>query len=149
MGKNKNPSTIGRMISVIGRARGLKLMSKDKVTRIPHKCGLFLAVLLKEDGYSQDELARRVFVDKATVARALRLLETQGFIIRKEAENNRRMKLVHLTDKARSAAVTMQKVVDDVDSALTRGFDQSELELLERLLARIEANARRLHKSRG
>ena len=106
-----------------------------------------MAVLFKGDGCSQDELARRAFKDKATVARALRILEDEGFITRVEAAHNRRMKLVHLTEKARSLAMKTRRVVAEVDAALTQGLNPEQIGLLKGLLAGVEANARRLHQN--
>src|SRR5262245_8245401 len=60
-----------------------------------------LTFLYKQDGVSQDFLAKHLFQDKATVTRTLEVLDRQGLVKRVSSPTDRRKKLVYITERAR------------------------------------------------
>ncbi|WP_418907484.1 MarR family winged helix-turn-helix transcriptional regulator [Glutamicibacter endophyticus] len=62
-----------------------------------------LALLMKRDGQQQNELAEHLEIDKATVSRIIKQLETQGLITRISDPADRRAQLVSITDEARTS----------------------------------------------
>lgn len=71
-----------------------------------------LAELYRNEGLSQDELSRRVGVDKANTSRALAKLEKYGLIRREGDSSNHRVKKIYLEPKARDikeAFITIQQ----------------------------------------
>jgi len=60
----------------------------------------FLFELYAEEGLSQDELSRRVGVDKSNTSRALAKLESDGLIYRKPNPENYKEKNVYLQTRA-------------------------------------------------
>jgi DNA-binding MarR family transcriptional regulator len=135
---------VGGRISVIARSRRLLLIGRNEARHVPGKAGLILCTLLHEDGCGQDELATRLFLDKATVARGLLGLERQGYVVRKGDQGDRRRKLVFVTDKARATAQALEQIALNLDRELLRGLSPQEADQLAALLERIEANARLL-----
>lgn len=66
-------------------------------------CGgqaMYLFRLCHEPGLSQDELARRLYVNKSNVARQVAKLEQQGYVMRKSSPEDKRVQLVYPTEKA-------------------------------------------------
>jgi DNA-binding MarR family transcriptional regulator len=59
-----------------------------------------LAELYRNEGLSQDELSRRLGIDKSNTSRALAKLEKYGLIRRKSDVNNHRIKKIYLKPKA-------------------------------------------------
>ncbi|MEV0633408.1 MarR family winged helix-turn-helix transcriptional regulator [Streptomyces sp. NPDC050619] len=63
---------------------------------------LLLMHLLDRDGQTQSELLESVDVDHSTISKALRRMQDAGLLVREPAEHDRRVMVVHLTDKGRA-----------------------------------------------
>ena len=100
----------------------------------------FLRQLWRKDGISQHVLSRRLVMQDATTAVALRGLEKEGLIHRRVNRRDRRETLVYLTPRARDLADTLLPVTQEVQAAATRGLSPEEVERLRSLLFRIVAN---------
>ncbi|MEU1551439.1 MarR family winged helix-turn-helix transcriptional regulator [Streptomyces scabiei] len=63
---------------------------------------LLLMQLLDRDGQTQSELLDSVGLDHSTVSKSLRRMQEAGLLVREPAEHDRRVMVVHLTDKGRA-----------------------------------------------
>ncbi|CAL9336824.1 MarR family winged helix-turn-helix transcriptional regulator [Streptomyces sp. NPDC057838] len=63
---------------------------------------LLLMQLLDKDGQTQSELLESVGLDHSTVSKSLRRMQDAGLLVREPAEHDRRVMVVHLTDKGRA-----------------------------------------------
>ncbi|MDQ0766849.1 MarR family winged helix-turn-helix transcriptional regulator [Streptomyces canus] len=63
---------------------------------------LLLMQLLDRDGQTQSELLDSVGLDHSTVSKSLRRMQDAGLLIREPAAHDRRVMVVHLTDKGRA-----------------------------------------------
>jgi DNA-binding MarR family transcriptional regulator len=63
---------------------------------------LLLMHLLDRDGQTQSELLEAVGLDHSTVSKSLRRMQEAGLLVRESAEHDRRVLVVHLTDKGRA-----------------------------------------------
>lgn len=93
-------------------------------------------------GYPDGQLKQHdieLFFDMTnpTVTRVLQNLEKDQWVIRKEAENDRRSKRLFLTDKAKQLVPELARVGRELESQLTRRLDESELEELQVLLRKM------------
>lgn len=138
----------GRRVSVTARA--LRRYLSERFGELGLGAGqyLYLLYLFDEEGCTQEELARRAFVDCGCTARALRKLEDEGFVTRRPHEEDRRRNRVLLTQKAKRSRQRYQDVLVEAEARLTSGFSSEELRQLEGLLERLEANARRMADER-
>ncbi len=84
----------------------------------------FLSELYREEGLSQDELSRRVGVDKSNTSRALTKLEFYGLIRRESDLKNHRVKRVYLEPKAREIQNEFIKIQEKWNAALVAGFSR-------------------------
>ncbi|MCJ2163966.1 MarR family transcriptional regulator [Pseudodesulfovibrio sp. S3-i] len=94
--------TTGRFIALLHRMSSLYLGQELPSVKIGTGQYIFLAELFDEDGLSQEELTKRVFVDKANTARALKKLEDVGYVRRMPDKNDGRIKRVFLQPSARA-----------------------------------------------
>ena len=60
----------------------------------------YIAQICHHPGISQEQLAKRLFVNKSSVTRQLALLEQNGFIYRKSSQTDKRVLQVFPTQKA-------------------------------------------------
>ncbi|WNE94098.1 MarR family winged helix-turn-helix transcriptional regulator [Streptomyces luomodiensis] len=63
---------------------------------------LLLMQLFDKDGQTQSELLESVGLDHSTVSKSLRRMQEAGLLTREPAEHDRRVMVVHLTDKGRA-----------------------------------------------
>ncbi len=92
----KGKKTIGRFISLLYRMSTVYLGQELPALKIGAGQYIFLAELFDEEGQSQDELTKRVYVNKANTARALKKLEDVGYVRRISDKNNKRIKRAYL-----------------------------------------------------
>ncbi|HCA47768.1 MAG TPA: hypothetical protein DEP45_10575 [Armatimonadetes bacterium] len=98
--------------------------------------------LLHHDDVSQEELVSDFLVDKGTVARTVATLEESGLVTRVIDEDDRRVKRVTVTEKARDLEPELKAVTRRWDGRLTAGFTEEERELMLSFLARMMDNAK-------
>lgn len=100
-----------------------------------------LAELYAEEGLSQDELSRRVGVDKSNTSRALAKLEEYGLIHRRGDRQNHRMKKVFLNPKAHKIRNEFRKIQNHWNDVLLGGLTKKEKAGLFSSLRKVADNA--------
>lgn len=131
---------LGRMISILYRIGQSEIGKKLEPYNIGKGQFAFLAELLWNDGISQDEIASNFRCDKATAARAIRHLEQHGYVERKQAVDDGRIKLVFITDKAREFQQLLFSFLEEWTETLVQGFSADEKKTIFRLLSRSVEN---------
>ncbi|GAQ66472.1 MULTISPECIES: MarR family winged helix-turn-helix transcriptional regulator [Streptomyces] len=89
---------------------------------------LLLMQLLDRDGQTQSELLDSVGLDHSTVSKSLRRMQEAGLLVREPAEHDRRVMVVHLTDKGRALRepiAAMWRALEET-SALNLSAQQAE-----------------------
>lgn len=92
-------------------------------------------------GLSQEQIARRIYIDKSNVTRHLGTLEREGFVERKQSETDRRVTLVYPTQKAYDILPYAREITHQWNDYLTEGWTAEEIETLKTLLSRISDRA--------
>ncbi len=134
--------SLGRMIYV------LNLIASKYARQVlgPHGISkehlFYLGTLITHgDGITQDELARRLYVDKSSAARMLVVLEQKGLIQRKPVPGNVRANTVLVTPKARKLWDSVLSKLWRWQDILLAGFSEQEVGTMISLLNRMETNA--------
>ena len=133
---------VGRYIGMVHRCLRSFMRERVEPLGIPEPALPYLLRLFHKGEVTQDELTRAHHGDKATAARALGRLETAGLVTRWPDPQDRRLKRVRLTDKARELEPQVQAAFSAWNVALTAGMDPDESRQAQELLARMAANAR-------
>jgi len=134
---SKKEESIGRMVSILHRIGQSHMGKKLEPYNIGPGQYAFLAELLWKDGISQDEVATKFKCDKATAARAIQHLEHHGYVVRKQSENDGRVKTIFVTDKARKFQPILFSFLKEWTEMLFQGFGNEERKLVLDLLNRI------------
>ncbi|MCZ3364537.1 MULTISPECIES: MarR family winged helix-turn-helix transcriptional regulator [Methanobacterium] len=100
---------LGSLITTISRSHMAFLFSEIEKLGIGGQFQ-FLMGLAREDGIIQEELASRFHLNESTIARALRKLEDAGMVQREVDENNRRRKIITVTEKGRAAVDAISEI---------------------------------------
>ncbi|MFB7817879.1 MarR family winged helix-turn-helix transcriptional regulator [Paenibacillus chitinolyticus] len=104
---------------------------------------LVIALLLRQEGLSQNEIAERLSKDKSGITRMLASLENKGFIRRTPSAGDRRSVEVYLTDEGRALKATVEEISSHMRQHLRAGFTAEEAVELKRLLTKVRENVRK------
>ncbi len=100
-----------------------------------------LFILYMEDGLSQDELSRRLRVDKSYTARAVAHLEKMGMVKRKPDPHEHRIKRVFLGNNGRDMESDFFKVAKTWHQTLVKDIDPEDLAVIRAGMDKMMANA--------
>ncbi len=100
-----------------------------------------LVALYQEDGISQDELSRRVGVNKSATSRALLKLEKYGLVRRVSSPKNHREKIVYVEPKARELEEEFKNLQHRWNAILLQGLSEEMKSKLIPALKEIAENA--------
>ena len=137
----KSPSerTLGHLAGLVAHALAWQLRRNFEAEGldITHAQLGLLSDLFLEDGLTQQQLAAKVWKDKAAVKRMVDLLEEKGYVERSPGEDPRSYK-VCLTPKARNIQKDLRRISDMTMRQMTGGIDPKELEICISVLSRIQ-----------
>lgn len=103
----------------------------------------YLLQICKNPGISQEQLARRIYFNKSSVARQLAVLEKAGFIRRTTSETDRRVTQLFPTDKAIALLPQIRQVLLDWEDLITQGLSPQEQTALREMLLKLKDLAAR------
>lgn len=89
---------------------------------------LLLMQLLDRDGQTQSELLESVGLDHSTVSKSLRRMQDAGLLIREPAEYDRRVMIVHLTDKGRAMREPIAAMWQALEETSARNLSAQQTE---------------------
>ncbi|WP_151483646.1 MarR family winged helix-turn-helix transcriptional regulator [Streptomyces albicerus] len=89
---------------------------------------LLLMQLLDRDGQTQSELLDSVGLDHSTVSKSLRRMQDAGLLIREPAEHDRRVMVVHLTDKGRAMREPIAAMWQALEETSARNLSAQQAE---------------------
>ena len=129
-------------------------ITKRKITKIARKAEKLVLVSLREEGVgtaeidlihalrhnpgcTQAKLAEILHADKAAIARRTKNLEAKGYLIRKDAPNDRRSQLLYPTEKAEEMKSSKEEIESSFYEYLTSTLTESEAETFAELLDKL------------
>ena len=101
----------------------------------------YILTLCRNPGQSQEHLARHIYINKSNVTRHLTQLEKNGYVERRQSEEDKRVMLVYPTEKAYEVLPRVREVVRSWNSFLTEDFTPEEMEQFNSMLERITRKA--------
>jgi len=101
---------------------------------------LYLVRICENPGIIQEKIAEMIKVDRTTAARAIKKLEMNGFIEKKEDEQNKKIKKLFPTEKGNMIYPYIRKENDYSNQVALEGFSKQEIELIYHLLHRVRRN---------
>ena len=92
-------------------------------------------------GITQDQLARRIFINKSNVARQLVVLEEDGFVERRPSPDDKRAIQVFPTQKAREAMPEITRIFRFWESFVAQDLTESERKSLVFMLEKLKTRS--------
>ncbi len=96
-------------------------------------CGV-LQILVEDGPMSQQQLGRKLRIDRTTMVKMVDQLEQRKMARRKDHPEDRRIYLVDITPAGRKALAAIQKIGDQMEKKLLIGFTDEERMLIRRAL---------------
>ncbi|MBP5551162.1 MAG: winged helix-turn-helix transcriptional regulator [Bacilli bacterium] len=93
------------------------------------------------EGVSQDALAKKVYVNKSSVARSIKTLIDAGYVYREVNEDDKRAYKVYPTKKAYDTLPYIKEAMGKFNEIITDGLKEDEVEELNKLLTKVANNA--------
>ena len=103
--------------------------------------GSYLSVICACPGITQDQLARRIFINKSNVARQLAILEEEGFLERRACTEDKRAMRVYPTGKALEILPIINTILVRWEEYLTQDLSEKEKILLTQMLCKMKLHA--------
>ncbi|MCP1493050.1 DNA-binding MarR family transcriptional regulator [Peribacillus frigoritolerans] len=101
---------------------------------------LYLVRICENPGMIQEKLAEMIKVDRTTAARAIKKLEINGFIEKKEDKHNKKIKKLFPTGKGKNVYPFIKRENDYSNTVALEGFSEREVETISDLLQRVRKN---------
>lgn len=99
-----------------------------------------LKKLYDEDGINQNALSNSIHLDKANITRALNKLSDQGFIVKIQDREDKRAKLIFLTEKAHQMKTEFFRIYKNWNDILMEGIEPDKQKMLYDLILHISEN---------
>jgi DNA-binding MarR family transcriptional regulator len=94
----------------------------------------FLRYILHHEGNTQDQIARGILLDKATVSKAVKRLADLGYVNKVANPQDRREWHIFATDKAKNISGELESIFKEVHGKLYQHLDDHQTEQLQSLL---------------
>lgn len=101
---------------------------------------LYLVRICENPGIIQEKVAEMIKVDRTTAARAIQKLELNGFIEKKDDQQNKKIKKLFPTEKGKNIYPFIKRENDYSNTVALEGFSEREVETIFNLLQRVRKN---------
>ena len=104
------------------------------------RTAMYLREIAAEPGISQEQLARRICVNKSNVARNAAAMEEEGLIERRSCGKDKRVLRLYLTEKGQALLPGIHRVMDAWEALLVAGLSPEEQQQLARLMTQMRTS---------
>ena len=132
---------IMKYIDRISRAAELYRAGKLEPYAVNGRQSIYIQAICRNPGISQDELAKKLFVNKSNVARKAAVLEESGLITRRTGETDKRRLELYPTGKAQDLLPVIRAAVEQYNEIVCEGLGEGEREQLLALLKQLSLKA--------
>lgn len=124
-----------RQLRFISSASNAFMSTRQKLTGQQR----VLAILVKEDGLIQSQLAEILDIRPSSLAELMKKMEKSNDVLRKEEKHDKRIKRVFLTEKGRQKAKKISHVGEDMSEAFFAGLTEEEQANFSEYMQKISA----------
>ncbi len=137
--KTEGGYLVGRIKLLSGR-RLNRLFTENGLHEFKGEQGKILYSLWKKDGISSSDISEDTGLALNTLTSMLDLMEKNGLLYREQSAEDKRKKLVLLTEKGKSLEKKTKKLNRIMDGIFYKGFSNDEIVCFEKMLRRIVQN---------
>ena len=101
----------------------------------------YLGAICANPGITQDQLARRIFINKSNVARQLVILEEDGFVVRRPSPDDKRAIQVFPTQKAKDSLPQIVEIFRVWEGFVAQDLSEEERRCLVSMLEKMKSRS--------
>ncbi len=139
-------SVLSKWISITDRHSKMYYTQQFSPLGLSSGQHIIILCVSEHEGFTQEQLAAVLHMNKSTVARFTAQLEKNGFLTRKVNPVDKREYHLYTTDKAKGICPQIQQVLHSWNERITEGLSDREIALAEEVLQKITGNAVRYAK---
>jgi len=110
-----------------------KSFSESRIEATPIQV-MLLFFLQQNDGLSLTQISQGLMLENPTVTGLIDRLEKLGYVKRSDHPNDRRVYLVHLTEKGNKVANKALPIVKKLNEEIKKGYSKEEVENFKKVL---------------
>jgi DNA-binding MarR family transcriptional regulator len=95
---------------------------------------MLLFFLQKNDGSSLTQISQGLMLENPTVTGLIDRLEKSGYVKRSDHPNDRRVYLVHITEKGNKVANKALPIIKKLNEQIKEGYSKSEIDDFKKVL---------------
>ncbi len=123
-------------ISRLHRCIFEKNISKMGIHHSQHHLLMYIA--MKGEITSQKEIAEKFNISSAAIARSLKELELEGYVIKEPTTEDSRYNRIRITEKGKAITEESHKMFKETDISIFEDFTQEDIELLNSFLDKMQ-----------
>ncbi len=134
--------SLGRITQQISRALGKRFeqISREKGIHMRPDQWSVLSLLYHKGSQSHNAIGEILFMDKVSVSRTIERMEKKGLVAREVSGNDKRVRIVSLTDAGRSAYGKLSPLAEMTISEALKDLHKEETRELFRSLEKVSTN---------
>ncbi|MDO4649740.1 MAG: MarR family transcriptional regulator [Eubacteriales bacterium] len=140
MAKTKQGGYMNMKVNHLNARLFNKLLTNDGRALYNAEQGKILSALWIKHPQSPSELSERTSLANSTLTAMIKRLEEQGLVETVVAKDDKRRRVINLTELGASQQEIGDQVSDQLSRIFYRGFKEEEIEALESMLERIYSN---------
>ena len=133
--------SIARCFGILHRRSQAFLVYATQNLHLTYSEYVLLLKLYEYEGGSQEDMAARLYVDKAVVTRAIKLLEEKDLIYREKDSQDRRMKRLYLTEFGKSQKEFLQTLLVRWIDGIASTLNEEEIRVISGAFKKLSEKA--------
>ena len=122
---------LSRLISILHNQKNSYMNIQLKEFGLSHGQAITLKIIYEENNIKQEDLNKRLQIDKSAVTRILKTLEDKQLIIKKISNEDKRNHILSVTSKGKILYPQIKNVIKETTEVMLKDIDQNQQLLLE------------------
>ena len=131
---------LSRLISILHNQKNSYMNVQLKEIGLSHGQAIALKIIYEENNIKQEDLNKRLQIDKSAVTRILKTLEEKGLIVKTRCEDDKRNQHIVLTNEGKKMYPSIKQIVLQTSNEMLEGIDENQQKQLEELLLKMKKN---------
>ena len=131
---------LSRLISILHNQKNSYMNVQLKEIGLSHGQAIALKIIYEENNIKQEDLNKRLQIDKSAVTRILKTLEDMQLIIKETSQEDKRNHILSLTSNGKMVYPQIKNVIKETTEVMLKDIDQNQQLLLEELLLKMKMN---------
>lgn len=132
---------ISKYCSILDRCSSMYKNSAFKDISICSSHAPYFFFLIKNPGVTQDELSKRLVINKSNVTRSIQFLEEKGYVRRTNDPLDKRINHIYLTKEGEELVPVIRNKIYVFNKEVGEVLDEDEIIILNNLLEKVVKSA--------